>query len=586
MPAQFWTTSLLALLLGIPGAAVSAEPIRTDYAMLSDPDIAPIDVVREFDPRCIPLWSLALKRPEVDYQRLTADTICRAHAAGMPGLTELLPELRALAANEKSTPAVRYSAIRALAALEDRESAGLLLTQSQHGGLHLRQLVEPILARWDHAPARTVWQQRLSDAKASRSDLLLAIRGLETVADAAATPALLALVRPSDGPADVRRAAAAAAGQCTTTGLESEVETLRKTPNLVGNLCAVALLQRHDSPTTRELLAQLSAETEPSVAWQALARLLAIDPNLVVPLAEAAMQNADPEVRRQGLETYLALATPERVSVVGRLLDDVHPDLRGRVRDQLVTLAKQPELEDAVRVVARQVLAQPGWRGQEQALLVLGALDDEPSARGAIALLESPRREVRTTAAWMLRKVAVADTLPELLAYATRKTQGRAGPDALEGRDEQIAHLLELFGILQYREADELLRSYIPLDLTLGIVSRPAAIWALGKLHVGEYDAALSQLLLERIQDQGTMPPESSEVRQMSAVALTWMQAKPLIDDLKAHLGPNMRPYREPLVFRWAIMQLTGEPLPEALPEHAIVGDWYLRPISLTGAAQ
>lgn len=574
------------LLLGhfLPGRA--AEVVRVDFLMLSDPEIPDIRSAKTYDSRCIPLWSQALKRPEHDYQRLAAETVARAHEVGMPGLDVLKLDLRSLLAAPTSTPPTRYAAAHALIALQDRASAELLLEQSRAGNLLLRQLVEPALADWNDEAARAVWHDRLGRADTPRQDLLLAIRGLGRVADAAALPQLLEVVHDARRLVEFRLAAAQASGRIASADLEPHVDRLLANPDLPRRLCAISLLARHTSAAAVQQLQRLGAEPEPSVAWQALARLRQIDPALVLPLAEYAMRHADANVRREGIDTYLTLPTPERIAFVGRLLDDPHPALRGRIRDELVVLAKQPDLDGPIREVSRQVLAGDSWRGQEQALLVLATLNDEPSAPRALELLKSPRDEVLVTAAWTLRKLAVSDTLPavhEFVAAATARRKGSAFPHS---KDAQIAHLCELLGLLRHRPADALLQQYIPLKPEMGDLSRPAAIWALGKLREGEFDESLAEKLIDRILAISTFPPETSEVKQMSAISLARLKATSTVERMKGYMGPTVSPNRESLALRWSLIALTGKDIP--LPEAVVVttGGWFLEPAVTAPAAK
>ncbi len=574
------------VLFGAALPARAAEVIRVEFQMLSDPEIPPILPVSKFDLRCIPLWSQALQRTEVDYQRMAADTVARARELGVPGVEALAPELRAILTAKDTAPPARYAAARALIRLDDRESAASLLEQLRSGGLRLRQLIEPALAEWNFADIRPLWRQRLDDSQPPRQEVLLAIRGLGRVGDATALPKLLELVRANDRSREIRLAAADAAGRIAAEGLESEVDGLLGKPDLLRRLCANELLTRHSSPRAVEQLQMLGREPEPTVAWKALARLREIDPALVLPLAEDAMRHADANVRREGIETYLTLAAPERIAFVGRLLDDPHPALRGRIRDEFVILAQRPELDGPLRDIARSVLAGESWRGQEQALLVLSSLDDEVSAPRFVELLQSTRAEVLVTAAWGLRKLAVVETLPAIEQFVAKATTERKAKHYPSVQDAQIAHLCEALGVMQYQPADALLREYLPLNLVMGELSRPAAIWALGKLYDGRFDQKLAEALIGRVLDPATMPPEFSEVKQMSAVSLARMKATSTVERLQGYLNPILAPHREPLVIRWSLMTLTGKEIPLPEPITVTVGSWFLEPTTNATAAE
>ena len=79
---------LIPVLL-LSGSTASAESkIRPDFEMDRDPEIyVPVRVLSE---RQKALWQEALARPEADMQRMAADAIARAHAAGFPEMTTLV----------------------------------------------------------------------------------------------------------------------------------------------------------------------------------------------------------------------------------------------------------------------------------------------------------------------------------------------------------------------------------------------------------------------------------------------------------------------------------------------------------------
>ncbi len=569
------------LLVPVVGPAADTFPL--DFISLSDPVIPEIPAVVLFDERCLPLWKQALNRPEVDMQRLAAATTAQAFQEGMPDVNTLIPDLRKRLTEDGTAPAARFAMARALIALNDRDSAPALWQQSQQGHQPLRQLIEPVLAEWNYEPARAVWMQRINDPEVRRQDLILAIRCLGHVAESQAAPRLRELVLSVKQPFDVRLAAAEAAGLIVPAGLESDARQLLERPETLRRLCALALMSRHDSAATVELLVGLAKEPEPTVASKALARLRAIAPEQALTLAEAAMRHADANVRREGIELYLGWPTPDRIDFVGRLLNDLHPGLRGRIRDAFVTLAKQPELEAAILKVSRVVLADSQWRGQEQATIVLALLNDKPSADRFVELLQSPRDEVLITAAWGLRKLAVPETAAAITAQIRAQTDRRKTGWTLS-LDAQVAHLCEAVGVLKYKPADDLLQEYLPLNLGMGLLSRPSAIWALGKIHENQPNDALAEKLIARVIDPATMPPETTEVRQMAAISLARIQAKSTVDRLKGWLGPTPGPHREALTLRWALMQLTNETIPLPDAPRVYKSGWFLEPVPARSA--
>ena len=59
-------------------------------------------------------------------------------------------------------PAVRVAIVNALLELDARKAAPNLFGKVQEGNTDLRDLIEPALARWNHAPMRAVWLARLA----------------------------------------------------------------------------------------------------------------------------------------------------------------------------------------------------------------------------------------------------------------------------------------------------------------------------------------------------------------------------------------------------------------------------------------
>jgi HEAT repeat protein len=569
--------AVLIVTLALRGAA-AAEPavdevsgLVPEFAMYHDPELPTPAIELQLEAELLSLWRRALDRPEADMQRLAAQAIAQAAREGFPQLEECVPDLLQIATAAEAHPLARSAATDAVVALDADSAAQALFEMTRTGGVSLRAIVEPALAGWDFQPAREVWLARLASSDAGRRDRLLAIEGLGIVREPRAVPDLLAIVHADDQPADVRLAAAQAAGRIAESALEADAAQLVESvpAPLVNRLCAVALLGRHHSDAAVQQLISFAEDSNPSVVEQALGRLFEIDPALVVPLAEAAMSNADPLVRRRGAQAYIALPAPDRIHGLSRLLDDPHPDIRAHIAVSLYRHAARPDLNDAVRESATQVLAGDSWRGQEQAALLLGSLDHEPAAGRLLELLNAERSEVLVAAAWALKQLAIAETLPALLEHAQRQTDARRSGQDRAGLDLQIAHLFEAFGLMNFSPAEPLLRTYVPKDLVNGYYSRGAAVWSLGWLHAGHPDEDLAVQLVERLNDFGPppIPPELDIVWHMSAVTLGRMRAESQLPALRERLklsGVSHDPVA--CALRWSIEELSGEELPPLPP--------------------
>ena len=575
--------SIVFLLAGLSltvGAVARAE-IRAGFAMDSDPELIAPDPIVLFPVKHRPLWIKALARPEADMQRQAAEAIAEAHLLGTPGLGAAKPALLQIFSAEGSHPTARWAAARALILLDARESADTLFAASQKYGTDLRQLIEPALAKWKYQPFCKVWQQRLDTSETRNRDLMLAIDGAQTMSDSSMIPALLSIVHDPLRPSGTRLAAARATGQIQHSGFAAEADKLLESaaPSMVNRLCAASLLKQHRQQTEHSLLVRLAQDEEPTIVAVALDTLNATDPQLILPLGEQVLSNRDANVRLQGVATYVTLATPDRAARLARLLDDPHPGVRGQVRERLLVLAKAADLQAPILQTATDVLAGDSWRGQEQAALLLAALDHKPAAARLVQLIESPRGEVIVASAWGLRTLAVPDTLPAILEKVRKEFElrSKAGTSS-QAADAQVGFLCEALGLMKYAPADPVLRSYVPKNLALGELTRGGAIWALGHLHAGKPDEPLAKLMTERLTEPASViPMEVYRVRHACAIALGRMQAKSQVEPMRKYLGPNIQLDITSMAIRWSIHEITGETFPE--PERPVVGakaKWFL----------
>lgn len=582
--------SLLCWLTVICMAATSirAEEIRIDFVMERDPEIIPVPTVMVFSPKALPLWLEALARPEAQMQRMAAETIADAHAFDLPDIDKAKPGLIKIVSADATNAAARFSAARTLIVMDAKDAAAALFEASQKHGADLRQLVEPALAKWNHEPAHKVWQKRLTTPGTRLRDLILAIRCVREAGDESSVESLLAITHDRFRPIAARTEAARSAGALKTSGLEENAHRFMSaaSPSIFDRLCTVALLDQHRSEVANTALLKLAQDVEPSLAAAALSSLNANDPSLIVPLAMQAMRNDDANVRREGVFAFNARPTPERVSAMARLLDDPHPGVRVTVRENLFRLARVAEFDAPIRSAATTVLSGDSWRGQEQATLLLAALDHKPVAARFVELLESPRDEVMVSAAWGLRQLAVPETLPAILDKATRQTELRKNPPGppkpgLSMRlDTQVALLFEAIGQMKYAPAEALLRQYVPKDLILGEMSRSAAIWTLGHLHANQPDEGLAMQLYGRLTEPSSAePPEWDRVRDMSLVSMVRMKTRTQWEPIQQALGPREDSDRMYLLFRWATQHMTGKILPEPKRTVATRTGWFLEPI-------
>jgi HEAT repeat protein len=603
--------------------------------MYQDPDTPPASVVVVVQ-GAPELWVKALQRPEADLRCQAAEAIARAHRSGVKNLDTTIAPLVAALERPDPHPSAQLAVADALITLDARSAAPALFRQSQVGSSELRALVEPALARWDYRPVRSAWLARLRDPAARPQELLLAIRGLGAVREEQAVAPLRALVFPdveggkqeaqpgSPGPYSSRLPpfvgleAARVLGTLRTEGLEQETERLAtEARSLSDRLAAAALLHRHRSEASIRILQGLARDNEPAVAARALAPLLEIDPKPLVPAVGSLLASPDATLRSLAVKILFREPSPAHIRLMADQLDDPHPEVRLKVRRSLEQLAARNEFREPVLREGMRVLAGQHWRGLEQATILLTNLDHKPAAGRLVELLSfdqpapplragttvgvlatplgptplsavcaavrrTDRPEVFVTAAWGLRRLAVPESLPEVLSYVQAHQQY-----LLVHRhvylDHQVSQLNQLLGRLKYARAEAVLRRFVPrTDGWRNVELRAAAIWALGLIREGKPDTALATALVERIDDNKLFPPgpEDIRVRRMAAITLGRMRARDKLADLRRY-----RPVQEKTqstignACGWSIAQITGETMRPARTTQKVRHEGFLLPL-------
>jgi len=579
--------TLIAIFAAATARCDDTEP---SFFMLTDPELHVPPVLHALDPATLPLWREVLQRPETDYQRLAADAVGRSHRRGVTGLEVARPELLQVIQNKDAHPVAVAAAAQALIALDTRDAADALFAAANRYPPDVRQVIEPALADWRYEPIRDVWRSRLSDSKARRREVMLAMDGLAKASDSAALKPLTEMVRDAQRPSDIRLAAARAAGAVADNGLEPVASDLLAgpSPRVLNRLCAAAVLTRHTSEPARTQLINLARDAEPTVAAAALDSLLGIDPQLLLPLLEDVLQNADANVRLCGVRACVAVPTPDHLQRLAQVLNDSHPDVRRQARQGLIEHGRNSELAQVVLSASMSVLAGNDWRGQEQAALLLAALDHKPAATRLIEVLEVERPEAMIAAAWALKKLAIPDTAPAMLDKATRQTKARLEHhlNDLDNTDLQVAHLMEALALLDHRDAMPLMQQHVPKTIGQGMLgkhARSASIWALGRLLKGQPNDELAAALMARASDFPKNPgdiPEYDLVRIMSVISIGRMHATSQIEALKKLYDSQYGSDEEQTALVWCIHELTGEEFPSRPQRTIFLRDWFLMPLA------
>lgn len=574
----------------------------TELARAADMDPA-LDTIKERNPEVplaktvyifptglLDLWLDALARPETDGKVQAALAIAKAHPLGLPTKSAIAPLQKQL--EQENLPTIaRVALAQALITLDARDAAPTLWRWCATENEQYRNLVEPALARWNHAPARAEWLNRLDDGK--RFTLVRTMQCLATAKESKAAPKLQTIVTAEGTPANIRLEAAKALGQLQATGLEEVAKTLASKGSTPFKLSAIALFQQHRGPATIAFLQAHALDAEPAVAGAALARLLDLDAT-AFPDLKKLLAHSDPNIRELTVAAIAKQAKPEFTALLQASSNDVHPRVRILARQTLVNYAAKPELRQQVLDAGFALLGGRDWRGQEQACHLFVYLKHQPAAASMLKLLPSTRGEVQIASAWALRKLADPATLPETLTFYRDRHKLLTGPStparqAIDGpaADFQLSQVIQFMGEHRYQAADKFLQPLIdpsagtPKGNTngVGLESRAAAVWALGMIHEGKVVAPLATKIEGRLAAVNPFDVEAEPVRHMCAIALGKMKAT-------AQLATLERFYTDKRLTQnvvnnacaWAIAHINGTPLPVAGPMEVQLRQWFLVP--------
>ncbi len=526
------------------------------------------------------LWLKALDRPDAELQRMVIDTLSIAHQRGVEGLVDTVPRLCELAKDPSQNVDVLRAVAQALITMDARDQADTLAELASAHGASIGQIVEPALARWKSPVMQKAWLDRVTEANASQTMMTFAINGLGMLDSAEAVDPIKQLLNNTGESLQLRMTAARVLGELHKTELVDLAQSLLDLPSRPAELhplLAIELLGRHDDPSAIELLTKLISHDSTVVQSKSLERLYEIDFHLVDKHAEALISSNDANVRRWVAKAMIDTQEVGRIEMLCSLLDDVNPTLRRDVAAGLIKLAEIEGLHDEVIERTTEVLNRDQWRGCEQAVVVLTRLDHKPSGKRMVELLGHERGDVQVASAWGLSELRIKELLPDMLDHARSVYDGfksRQLNDNMQGASRHIAHLFIAFGDQRYKEADSLLRKYLPKDFSLGYQSRPAAAWALGLLFEDDVQEDLVPILERRLNDVGP-EPEDDDMRQMCATALGRMKAESAIPSLRKNAGMGPAGF----ACYWAIERITGEMPPPPKSESSTVEDWFLMPI-------
>lgn len=588
-----YSLSLLVLTLFTIGVARCDDVI--DSPMYRDPVLPESKSVKVFDPKLIDSWILALGRPEQEMKTSAATAIATAHLAGMKGLSATIEPLRKVLDQPDQHPSVQWAVSKALVALDAKSTADSLLKVADNSA-NLRDVIFPSLAKWNYAPAHTLWLNQIAKPAPYLRNHVLATQALAAVKEEKAIPRLRELLFAFDTSPAYRLELSRALSMIRTAGGEADARQLSADP-----LAGVTLLRHHSGDETVKLLKEFAVKSETSVAARAVERLLELDPKLVLPVLNEVLKNGDSEARKLGVEAMLRVPNADHLPKLGTLLSDSHPDVRRHAQHTLVKYAEQPALRKGVEEQCTKAINGNDWQGQEQAALLAGQLKFKPVAKRLVELLAVKQPDTFIAAAWALRVVAVPDTLPavneflklrhkQLLSYGKKAGMDNVTPEQI---DDQMTQLVQFIGLAEYEPGNVVLRAMVPRFIArgappkftpVGPETRAACIWSLGKIYAGLPDPKLVDLILERMTGDSPQGVDDHRVRRMVPIAMARMKAEMTLPVLKQFSVRQVSewgfPVFDDMVYgcRWAVSQFDGKPFQEFEVTKVPQVGWFLVP--------
>ncbi|MBC8289508.1 MAG: hypothetical protein H8E37_04240 [Planctomycetes bacterium] len=556
-------------------------------------DLDPLPFRRTLPKEFKPLWESVLSSEDRELRRNALLAIRRAQQGGYADFSNLADAVRKTFNRPDLRAITKIDAARTLVTLNARAAADDFIKRLDESP-ELRQVAEQAFADWDYQPARALWMKRLKRAsEAPRSHVTLAIRGLAQVGHKAAVEDIRGIVLSEELDSGLRLMAARALAELQTDGLEEMSRDLLASKGKrsgISALLAASLLRRHTGKNCEQILSGLLEHASPPVAAKAWERIDELNPDSIPErVLEETLNSRDARLRLLAVQNCSHRSALHAEWLIAAL-DDHHPDVRCLARHTLLDRdakadkAGRQDRRDQIRVELTRAFASDNtWRGLEQACLLSAELDHKPVVAAIANLLPHDRIELSSAAAFSLKELAVAEVLPQMLAYAQRLDGELIASNGGNFKRVEVVqtHLLESFGELRYQPADQILRTYIPKGgpRFQTPYSRMAAIRSVALLSHGEPDEELVTQLRGRMFDRSLIMPEWTEVVTGCALAFGIMKLKSSLKDLRklaAEMGPNQPPGRAAF---WGIQQLTGEPIPPQTQLLKSRARWFLTPL-------
>ncbi|MFA7235909.1 MAG: HEAT repeat domain-containing protein [Phycisphaeraceae bacterium] len=560
----------LALWCGVTSARAAEALAASDDPMAADvlfavPQPAPI-----IEPAQIEALAKAARQPDQETRLAVLQAIGEHH------FTQLADAVKSLLNDDR--PLVRAAAVQTAEQLKLTDTAATMrpwLTSVEPKSIeqiNLLLAVDHALATFGDHESQAAWLVRIKDAHRPTSLRVSALRALAETHVGFPAEVIAAATDPSQ-PAEARLAAADVIATCGhLVGFDRSGELFAPydkllAGSLIDRLVAARMLTGEGVPAALPLLQRAATDAEPAVRAIALTELKRRGGDaLTLPIIEASLKSDDPKVRLLAIEGLPLHPVAQSVDLATAALSDEHPDNRTAARASLRSLAQTPALDQQIRQMLQRELAGDDavklpWGRAEQLALLARDLDDKPSAESLTKLLRHDRVEVVVATVKALRRLDVPSTREAVLSLLKTMIAQMEDKQKVNDPQREICRQAAMtLGVWRMSggEADATLRRAIPKEHPMG-QARSAAIWALGLIHEGRYNAALAGPLIGRINDNAGMMPESEDVRLAGVVALGRMKSEKSLDILRKYRETNQDTDSIRYAAWWAVGHITGQ---------------------------
>ncbi len=582
--------NVIVLLLGSTPLLLQADDLILDPDVKLDNYYHPVITVSGvevvFSDKLKPLWMKALKRPEADYQRLAATTITLAHRRGMKGLEDTIPELVKLLSQPDVHPTVKLTVVDTLVELDAKEQAEVLAKIAQSEGIYYQSKIEPALAKWDYAPYRSIWLERIKGTDYSRRIFSIGLQCLAEVKEEKAVARMLEIAKDQNVPESVRITAGKGLGKMKSSGLVEEATSIFQLGGLINEYIAISMIENHEGEDCDNAMRIFGMSSHPTVIKVALNYLLKNEEIPLENIAQNGLASVEPAVRILGVKALKRFTSEKKMDDLFKMFADVSYQVRRAARSLLFEYSKINEFKDPILKKCRELLLSKNWREVEQAMLLLVSLEDKQAATQFVKLLRHDRPEIKVTAAWGLRKFGVYTTLPAIrdefvrMFELTPEVHAKYTKAEKDARKLKAAQIILFIGELKLPFPQDQLKGLIRAPI-FGNETRAAAIWTLGELNAGKQPKDIVDALISRVADTKGENPEDVRIRRMAAVSLGKMKSKKAIPTLREYYLEGAPNYSTAAwACGWALEQITGEKVVPIKDIKEPWSDWFLKPIS------